>query len=68
MSYLEGDPGTLVVRSVDGTIAYSFSRHRLTPGFRELADARLVVGRLVRLFDVDGHIARLEVQVPRRSS
>lgn len=56
-----GDPGGFgVVTSEGATREYHYASHQWTPGYRDVSP-EFRVGQLVRVADVDGHVARLEV-------
>ena len=56
-----GDPGAFVVATADGlTHEFHYSEHRWTPGYRDVNPA-FRVGQRVRVAEVHGAIARLEV-------
>jgi hypothetical protein len=57
----DGDPGMLRIASGDGRqYEFHYSEHRITPGYRP-RHSLVRVGARVRVAEVDGHIARLEV-------
>jgi hypothetical protein len=56
-----GDPGGFTVIGEDGRRTYDYSEHLETPGFNEAHPSFLVEGLSVRIADVGGRIARLEV-------
>lgn len=67
-NFIPGDPGDHREESWDLAVAgqlhhYTYSPSRLTPGFRQTAPHGGLVrnGARVRVTDVDGYIARLEV-------
>jgi hypothetical protein len=59
-----GDPGGFTIVGGGGRRTYDYSAHLETPGFHEAHPGFLVEGVSVRIADVGGHIARLEVAEP----
>jgi hypothetical protein len=56
-----GDPGGFTLITPQGIRSYKYSEHAETPGFHGLS-LPFEEGDTVRVFDVDGNIAQMEVQ------